>query len=761
MEKRVLEKFIALAASCAVTVAGALVIFANSSLLLLGAGDSGGTTMSSVSPTGDSTSLLYNVNVGLQSTEVTGSSRTNPHGYPITQMNYRPLTRSMEATRDSYTLSALANYFINARADLQTVNLRYYDGDTGTCDIGSSAPAWMVTDADMGGWTATASSEGCGGTAYYYPNFEDADVVTEVQELINQIESTYAAYPAYKLGMVEFGYGMYQENTYSGTECVSTSGSAVAADSCSVGSEIAQYTGTELDGYRDMLGGLSISPHKLTFVDNENFFDSLFDNYASFGGLRADGFGWREVATANCPTTGPHMCGIYPRTFAVTTGSGQTASHSDVDTFAPVLLETWSTISSWDTNGWDYSSSLTWALTNGASVLNTKGQYDWTTSAIDTAMTTTLRTLGYRYQITNISNTTSVDVSAAPQNITVQITFENDGVAPDYDGQVWMVKLVEQGGGTPDVFYYTSSDTLALQSGASATDTLTVSVPEWLDAGTYDVYVGAGFDELGDDWPSMQFANDRDSDGDRWYQGGTLTVTNSSPTSNAINNYAADFENSNDEYLTIADADWNSFNGVDITACSRVKRESTGATNVIAAKGDVGAAGSQAWGLYFLNTDVLRLRTSNGTTSYALDTAATYTSGTWYVICFTYDNTSKERIIYVNNSNVASNSSHTGNIPNNSQAFTVGNDSTGAGTKDHDGLIDFVHVWKRKLSTTELTEVYDCAVTTECDVSKYKWATRRGLYVGLDLDEVSGNRTDNFHGTIYTDTNTVMQGSAQ
>jgi hypothetical protein len=37
---------------------------------------------------------------------------------------------------------------------------------------------------------------------------------------------------------------------------------------------------------------------------------------------------------------------------------------------------------------------------------------------------------------------------------------------------------------------------------------------------------------------------------------------------------------------------------------------------------------------------------------------------------------------------------------------------------------------------------------------------RRGLYIAPELDEVSGNRTDAFHGWTYTDTNSVGQTSA-
>lgn len=696
--------------------------------------------------TPDTTSLLYNPNVGLVSNNgATGSSRTNPNGYPIPIMEGRYYWRDLEGTRDSYNFSAVQTDAVNARADLQTLNVRLpYLGNVGDCGTTYSDPTWM-TDADLSGWTATHDE--CG-TTYNYMNFEDPDVRTEFVELITEAEAALSQYPAWRNGFLETGYGAYGENNYSGTVCASTVG---GADSCTPGSEIPQYTIGEISPWYDAFIGISTTIRKMNMVDNEDLFDYIYDTYTgTAGGTRADCWGWREAATANCPTTGPWMCGIYPRTFAVTTGSGQTASHADQDETGMIFLESCGSVSTWESS-YDYASSFQWALDNGASALNVKGFYDGG-SGIDGVMTTTLRTLGYRYQLDEVRNLPSV---TAGNNLSIEIDVTNNGVAPDYDGMVWMVKLVEQGGGTPDIYKYVTSETLGVAAGASITDTLSVPIPTWLDAGTYDIYVGAGFDNIGADYPELRFAVSANP-GDRWYQATTVEVINASPDANVEDDYAGDFDNAGGDSLTLADNPSISIPSVDFAIAVRVKADTLNGY-VIAAKGDVGATG-QEWSLFTngSNSQQFTFRVSTGTNRTV--TATTFgvpSTGTWYCLYADFEAATTTLRISVNDGNLDSLDT-TGSITDKANAFVLGGDTVG---RNWDGQIDDFYFWKgRRLSDTEQSEV--CKTNGDIThVSDMNYETRRGLIMAIDLAENGANYKDKFQHWSYTENGSVTRTS--
>lgn len=698
--------------------------------------------------TEDTTKLIYNPNVGLVSNNAaTGSSRTNPNGYPIPIMETRYYWRDLESSRDTYTFSTVQTNAITARADLQTFNTRLpYLGNVGDCGAAYSDPTWM-TDADLSGWTA--SHDECG-TNYNYMNFEDADVRTEFVELITAAESAMSTYPAWRHGFMETGYGAYGENNFSGTICASTVG---AADACSGGSEIAQYAIAEIDDWADAYYGISTSIRKMNMVDNEDLFDYIYDTYTgTAGGTRADCWGWQEAATASCPTTGPWMCGIYPRTFAVTSGSGQTASHSDQDETGMIFLEACGTLSTWDDGTpYDYAASFQWALDNGGSALNVKGFYDGT-GGIDTVMNTALRTLGYRYFLDEVRNGAAV---TAGNNLSIEIDVTNRGVAPDYDGMVWMVKLVEQGGGTPDIYRYTTAETLKIAAGASIEETLTVPIPTWLDQGDYDIWVGAGFDDNAVfDFPELEFAT-TDTAANRWYPAGTVTVTNASPDANPEDDYGRDFESGDTEYFAIPNH--STIQGQVYTAHAEFVLESESTTSVVVARGDVGA-GAMEFSINYSNVasvDRIQCRFGSGGSvrTENADGCGAVTTGTTYIVTSRWNDSTKV-ITCDCNGNTDTSGAFSGTKNSASLETMIGVDPILTG-RYFDGKIGRVYLYNTRLSDACVAELQ--ARTHFADLS---YACRRGMLVAQDFEEASGNGVDSFQHWSFVETSgTIPQAS--
>lgn len=690
-------------------------------------------SLQSASPSADDALLLRNPNVGLQGNEVTDAQISNPHGWPVTVMNYRPTWRSLEASRGNFTLSSIQDKLADARAQLMTINLRLYEGDVGTCSISSSAPQWAVTGTGMSGWTATHDE--CTGTAYYYPNLEDVDVIAAYTELLDAVGSAFSTFPAFYEGTLDNGYGVYQENTYSGSRCASVVG---GADSCFIGSEIPQYTNAELIPWQDaMIAHKPAGLRYMIFSDNENIFDYVGDTYSDVG-VRADCWGWREAATANCPTTGPWMCGIYPRTFAVTTGSGQTATHADMETHGEITLETCSTISSWDSSSYDFASSCSWALTNGASVFNTKGQYDWSTS-YDNTMSATLLTLGYRHVITAISHALAV-TAGTPFNI--DTTWLNKGSAKSYRTDKILFKFVNNS--TGEAYKVATNTTANWAPNVSTPVSSSITIPTWVNAGTLTVYVGLG--NATSIIPEQALGISGTEPGDRWYNLGTvIQVTNASPTTNPTTDYAGDFEKDLAQYLSLADNNSISMNGTSATFAIDFQLESKSSSMVAMAKGNVATASSLEWGIWYDQTaDRMKFVVSNGTTVYTA-TANNFGSpstGVMYTGIATFNNSTKGLTFSID-CGTANTATATGNIPNTSSEFRIGADTTG---RNWDGLLNAPRVWKKVLSGSDQT-----AVCNGLKVEDMTQTQKRYLYMAAELEEASGSRADKFQGWVYAD----------
>lgn len=172
---------------------------------------------------------------------------------------------------------------------------------------------------------------------------------------------------------------------------------------------------------------------------------------------------------------------------------------------------------------------------------------------------------------------------------------------------------------------------------------------------------------------------------------------------------AADFESSNQEYLSLSDA---AQNGLDLTGSLTLlgwfnaERLDTN-YQVFAGKYDYGSR-NRAYRIDWRGNNKLGFIVSpDGTapSDYTLEATPGFTlsPGTWYHVAAVFNASQKTMSLYLNGDLVASRSVTYSTVFNSSAAFTLGaNLYKGAPAQFFDGLLDEWRVFSRPLSETEI-----------------------------------------------------------
>ena len=196
-----------------------------------------------------------------------------------------------------------------------------------------------------------------------------------------------------------------------------------------------------------------------------------------------------------------------------------------------------------------------------------------------------------------------------------------------------------------------------------------------------------------------------------------LTDNNTVTSGTGVQGNAADFEDTNSEYLSISDATQT---GLDITGDMTVSYwfnletlPPSGDQNVFVAKW--AGAGQQSIVLDLYNsagTYLLRFvkRDSGGTAANASHTISPST-GTWYHAVGTFDATAQDLTIRFNDTSQTQDTSAQSSIKDSNAPFHLGQYS---GAFYHDGLIDIVEVYDRVLTGAEITSLYNSGSGVAC-----------------------------------------------
>ena len=248
---------------------------------------------------------------------------------------------------------------------------------------------------------------------------------------------------------------------------------------------------------------------------------------------------------------------------------------------------------------------------------------------------------------------------------------------------------------------------------------------------------------------------------DRRDRHGSNDLTDNNTTASATGKIGngADFERSNNEYLSISDG---SQTGLDITTDRSFnfwfKFEDTSTQSFITKWG----ANDGFW-IDWLNDNTLRFRTSSdGSSAYTSTVSWTPTASTWYMITYTYDMSAGEVKFYVNGSQQGSTQTgHDTTVNNSTETFRVGNNS---GSGYLDGLMDELGVWDKILTSTEVSDLYNSGnglpYSDGADVLN-NLTLSTGLVSYWDMEEASGTRYDLHGSNNLTDNNTVTQATGK
>lgn len=188
-----------------------------------------------------------------------------------------------------------------------------------------------------------------------------------------------------------------------------------------------------------------------------------------------------------------------------------------------------------------------------------------------------------------------------------------------------------------------------------------------------------------------------------------LTDNNTVLSATGIQGTGADFETTNSEYLSITDA---AQSGLDLTASQSysfwVKFESlptSGNLMNLANKWTGGTDRSFLIDLYNNGgTTSLRFILYNSSASTA-SYVWTPSTGTWYHIVAVYDGPNTDSFLYVDGSQVASDTSSLSSVKNSNSDFVIG--SQNGSFWYFDGVIDEFGVWSKPLTSTEITDLYN------------------------------------------------------
>lgn len=187
--------------------------------------------------------------------------------------------------------------------------------------------------------------------------------------------------------------------------------------------------------------------------------------------------------------------------------------------------------------------------------------------------------------------------------------------------------------------------------------------------------------------------------------GNDLTDNNFTGSATGKINNAADLEQMSQHYLSIADSATIGTGDIDCSFSIWVKPESLVGFPMILSKGsEVGT--DREYALYVDTSDSNRLVWQYGTfgAGHVLTSVTGLTVGVWYHIVVGYDSVNNLQFMYING---------VAETPiSNTEATIHGTDplQVGAGTSQGlywDGLIDEVGFWKRVLTSSEVTELYN------------------------------------------------------
>lgn len=215
---------------------------------------------------------------------------------------------------------------------------------------------------------------------------------------------------------------------------------------------------------------------------------------------------------------------------------------------------------------------------------------------------------------------------------------------------------------------------------------------------------------------------------------------------------AAHFTAASSQYQTIASNSSLQVGTTDFSIAAWVYLDSKGANRILFSKGAVVSAANCEYLFWYSNGSDRFLFTMSNGAAFTSATDAVLGSpaiGTWYHLIGVFDATAHTQTIYINNGSGTQVTNNAGSN-NGANAFQVG---AGNATNFHDGRIDTPALWKRALSASDRTALYNGGtglasldLTAGLQSSLSFWSDEDGS--GADASG-SGNNLTDVNGVTY------------
>lgn len=344
--------------------------------------------------------LLANPRMGWETFHRFADTDRNLAGLPSSTAYFRYYWKDVEPEKDVYNWGLLDGVLAKARAAGQKLAFRIMV--CGTHRDYNYSPAYLKDE----GYAGFEYSRGGGGT-YWAPDLADPDVLERHLKLIRALGRRYDGHP--DVAHVDIGsVGLWGEWHMSGT-----GRPMPPPEVCRriVDTYFEAFPNTEL---LMLIGPL----------------DEL--KYAA-----SKGAGWRADCLGDMggfSRTWSHMKNMYPQRIGE-------AGLEDAWQNAPVAFETCWDMRKWQEEGWDIDYIFEWALSVHASYVNNKSAP--LPEGVRGQVEAMLRRLGYRFVLRSLRHPAAIETGG---DLTVEMDWENVGVAPCYADYVPALSLVDAQG---------------------------------------------------------------------------------------------------------------------------------------------------------------------------------------------------------------------------------------------------------------------------------------------------------------------------
>lgn len=204
---------------------------------------------------------------------------------------------------------------------------------------------------------------------------------------------------------------------------------------------------------------------------------------------------------------------------------------------------------------------------------------------------------------------------------------------------------------------------------------------------------------------------------------GSNTLTDNNTVASAAGKFSngADFERSNSEYLSIADA---SQSGLDFTSSFSfaywLKPESVRQMNIM--NKWVGTGNQRSYSHEVTPTTIGFNVSPNGTTNASMTPNPTHSlaTSTWAHIAISWNDSTDVAAVFFNGSLISSSTLTSAGIFNSTSAFQLGKDQ---GTTAYlDGILDEFAIWSKAITTAEVVDLYNGGTGIPCVSSASSYA---------------------------------------